>query len=141
MSYRLLGTKRWSHHNFVRLTNSKNKTHGNWSTNVEPGATLGRRNYALFCVNNLASAERNLNSCKCFVGTGKLDLPIKKDEMELIFFLRILVYDFLNKPTSVNNSGTDSSVIEGCNIEEKEKSLQDQICRTDPKCVLCFKFN
>lgn len=90
MSYRLLGTKRWSTHNFVRATGSKSgsKSIGFWSATRQPrqpdiiidrtGALLGRRHYTLLCVNSPANGtDQKLVSGKCVVGTGECGLEVE----------------------------------------------------------------
>lgn len=74
MSYRLLGTKRWSKQNFFRLTGSKSQTNGVFSelgvTGHGDHSAFGRRYYALFCVNSLTNSAEKLVAGKCRVGTG-----------------------------------------------------------------------
>lgn len=71
MSYRLLGNKRFSKHNFIRLTSCKKdwSSIGAYGLATHPGD--GCRSYALFCVNNLATAEQKINTSKCLVGSGE----------------------------------------------------------------------
>lgn len=129
MSYRLLGTKNWSQHNFKRVTSPTSvATKLNAITTINKVPELvgqmgdGRRTYTLFCVNNLTVPELRMNNTKCLVGAGNL-----KRALYLLYFNYLFPIGFsstifsTNRPQSTIPASTQSVSKES--VSKKQKNF------------------